>query len=97
MKHFTLALVSSLVLAGCGGSDIGPHGTPVELCIADLRPAVLACLSPDYRGLVVPQCATELAVNPKVVACRELGIEEFVVLADNAFGHAVRVVLQGTP
>jgi hypothetical protein len=95
LKNFMLAAVAAISLVGCGGGD--PGATPVELCVAGLRPAVLACLGPDYRGITVPACARELAAHPSVVACREQGVEEFVVLADQQFGHEARRVLRGAP
>jgi hypothetical protein len=91
-----LALLTSLALQACGGSPTDA-ATPVEACAADLKPALMACVPHDYRGVDAQPIKSCVAANQdltfKVVQCRNQSPEEFVRLMDNVLGHEAAYAL----
>jgi hypothetical protein len=97
MRHRTTPLLAlAALLTACGGSQ-APTMTPVEQCVSDLRPALLACVPADYRGVDATPISACVAANPdltfNVVQCRSQSPDEFTRLLDHMVGHAAAYAL----
>ena len=93
--HTLPVLALAALMTGCGGS--GPEATEVELCLADLKPHLVACTGHAYDGKDTTAFKACLAANVPLtratMQCRDRGPAEFLSLADHVVGHAAANVL----
>jgi hypothetical protein len=96
LKYVILAAAAALSLGGCGGGG-SSSATAVELCIADMRPRLLACMGSVYDGKSTAAFSACVRANPDLVetvwACKAQGADEFRVIAPMSLGGAAAAVL----
>jgi hypothetical protein len=93
------ALAAGLVLlvSGCGGGG-SSSATVVELCIADMRPRLLACMGSAYDGKNTTAFSACVRSNPDLMeavwGCRAQGADEFRAVTPMTLGSAAAAVLE---